>query len=122
MENNTIARKTFEIKKDTKRISSINRTIRFFQQNCKPVYCLCFRKSRRITKRLLIYHLFVSGEGGKMKENLPRFTLRVNQIFLDKLGYIAESEGRTKNKELEQMIKKRIADYEKIHGEIKMKP
>ncbi len=53
-----------------------------------------------------------------MKENLPRFTLRVNQILLDKLEYIAKYEGRTKNKELEQMIKKRIADFEKENGEI----
>ncbi len=53
-----------------------------------------------------------------MKDNLPRFTLRVPQILLDKLEFIAEYEGRTKNKELEQMIKKRIAQFEKIHGEI----
>ncbi len=53
-----------------------------------------------------------------MKDNLPRFTLRVPRILLDKLEFIAEYEGRTKNKELEQMIKKRIAQFEKIHGEI----
>lgn len=27
---------------------------------------------------------------GKMKDNLSRYTLRVNQTLLDKLGYIAE--------------------------------
>ena len=53
-----------------------------------------------------------------MKDNLPRYTLRVPQILLDKLGYIAEYEGRTKNKEIEQLIKKRIAEFEAIHGEI----
>lgn len=53
-----------------------------------------------------------------MKDNLSRYTLRVPQILLDKLGYIAEYEGRTKNKELEQMIKKRIEDFEKEHGTI----
>ena len=53
-----------------------------------------------------------------MKDNLPRFTLRVNQILLDKLGYIAEFEGRTKNKEIEQLIKKRIAEFEKEYGKI----
>jgi len=53
-----------------------------------------------------------------MKDNLPRFTLRVPQILLDKLEFIAEYEGRTKNKELEQMIKKRIAQFEKLYGEI----
>lgn len=55
-----------------------------------------------------------------MKDNLPRFTLRVPQILLDKLEFIAEYEGRTKNKELEQMIKKRISQFEKIHGEIQI--
>ena len=56
-----------------------------------------------------------------MKDDLPRFTLRVPQILLDKLGYVAAYEGRTKNKELEQMIKKRIAEFEKIHGKIDIK-
>ena len=40
-----------------------------------------------------------------MKDNLSRYTLRIDQALLDKLGYIAEYEGRTKNRELEQMIK-----------------
>lgn len=53
-----------------------------------------------------------------MKDNLPRYTLRVPQILLDKLAYIAEYEGRTKNKELEQLIKKRITEFEKEHGTI----
>lgn len=53
-----------------------------------------------------------------MKDNLPRYTLRIPQVLLDKLGYIAEYEGRTKNKEIEQLVKKRIAEFEAIHGEI----
>ena len=53
-----------------------------------------------------------------MKDKLSRYTLRVEQELLDKLGYIAEYEGRTKNKELEQMIKKRIRDFEAEHGPI----
>ena len=54
-----------------------------------------------------------------MRDPLSRYTLRVPQELLDKLGYIAEYEGRTKNRELEQMIKKRIAEFEKEHGEIR---
>jgi len=53
-----------------------------------------------------------------MKDNLPRYTLRIPQELLDKLGYIADFEGRTKNKEIEQLIKKRIAEYEKQYGPI----
>ena len=56
-----------------------------------------------------------------MTDPLSRYTLRVEQELLDKLGYIAEYEGRTKNKELEQMIKKRIRDFEAEHGKIELK-
>ena len=47
----------------------------------------------------------MSRRDDKTKDNLSRYTLRVDQALLDKLGYIAEYEGRTKNHELEQMIK-----------------
>ena len=53
-----------------------------------------------------------------MKDNLPRYTLRIPQQLLDKLAYIADYEGRTKNKEIEQLIKKRIAEFEEEHGTI----
>lgn len=53
-----------------------------------------------------------------MKNEFPRYTLRIPQELLDKLGYIAEYEGRTKNREIEQLIKKRIAEFEASHGEI----
>lgn len=53
-------------------------------------------------------------------DSLPRYTLRIPQELLDKLGYIAEYEGRTKNREIEQLIKKRIADFEAIHGKIEI--
>ena len=55
-----------------------------------------------------------------MKDTLPRFTLRVPQELLDKLGYIAEYEGRTNHRELEQMIRRRIAEFEQQNGEIKI--
>ena len=55
-----------------------------------------------------------------MKDNLPRYTLRINQNLLDKLDYIAKYEGRSKNKEIEQLIKKHILEFEKINGEIKL--
>lgn len=55
-----------------------------------------------------------------MKENLSRYTLRINRILLDKFGYITEYEDRIKNKELEQMIKKRIAEFEKTNRKIEL--
>ena len=53
-----------------------------------------------------------------MSKELPRYTLRIPQELLDKLGYIAEYEGRTKNREIEQLIKKRVAEFEAAHGVI----
>ena len=53
-----------------------------------------------------------------MKDSLPRYTLRIPQQLLDKLAYIAAYEGRTKNKEIEQLIKKRIAEFEAVNGPI----
>ena len=55
-----------------------------------------------------------------MKDNLSRYTLRVSQDLLDKLGVIAEYEGRTKNREIEQLIKRRIAEFEAEHGAIEV--
>ena len=51
-----------------------------------------------------------------MKDNLPRYTLRINQTLLDKLDYIAKYEGRSKNKEIEQLIKKHILEFENKYG------
>ena len=53
-----------------------------------------------------------------MMDNKARFTLRVDPALLEKLGYIAEYEGRTKNRELEQLIKRRIREFEAEHGKI----
>ncbi len=53
-----------------------------------------------------------------MKDAIARYTLRTSRDILYKLGYIAEYEGRTKNKEIEQMIKQKIAEFENEHGKI----
>ena len=55
-----------------------------------------------------------------MTDDKSRYTLRISQELLDKLGYIAEYEGRTKNRELEQMIKRRIEQFEARHGKIEL--
>ena len=46
-----------------------------------------------------------------MPSNLPRYTLRIPKIYLDKIRYIAEENGRSANKEIELMIKQRIKNY-----------
>jgi len=55
-----------------------------------------------------------------MSDNKSRYTLRVDPILLEKLGYIAEYEGRTKNRELEQLLKRRIEQFEQEHGKIEV--
>ena len=55
-----------------------------------------------------------------MSDTLSRYTLRVEQKLLDQLGYIAEYEGRTKNKEIEQLIKRAIREFEAEHGKIEL--
>ncbi len=54
-----------------------------------------------------------------MRKDFPRYTLRIPKTMLAKLGYISERNGRTKNKELEILIKHHIAEFERMHGEIK---
>ncbi len=53
-----------------------------------------------------------------MPSDLPRYTLRIPQIYLDKIRYIAEENGRSANKEIELMIKQKIKEYEEHNGEI----
>ena len=55
------------------------------------------------------------------EQEFARFTLRIPKELLEKFGYIAEYEGRTKNKELEHMIKARISDFESKFGPIENK-
>jgi len=53
-----------------------------------------------------------------MRKNYPRFTLRVSPSLLEKIAYIAEYHGRTKNKEIEYILKKQIAEFERLYGVI----
>jgi len=53
-----------------------------------------------------------------VKDSLPRYTLRVSRLLLGKLGYIAEYEGHSINKELESMIRYRVCDFEEQNGSI----
>ena len=53
-----------------------------------------------------------------MKDNLPRYTMRIERPLLDRLQYISKYEGRTANKQLEQLVKRCIREFEAEHGEI----
>ena len=53
-----------------------------------------------------------------MADKLLRYTLRVDRVLFQKFRYIAEGEGRSANKEIEQYLKKRVAAYEAEFGTI----
>lgn len=53
-----------------------------------------------------------------MVDPILRYTLRVNRKLFGKFRYIAESEGRSANKEIEQFMKRCVRDFEEKHGEI----
>lgn len=54
-----------------------------------------------------------------MEKKYLRFTLRTSEELLNKMEYISSYYGRTKNKEIEQLIKKHVKEFENIYGEIK---
>ncbi len=56
-----------------------------------------------------------------MESKLLRYTLRVDRLYFQKFRDVAESEGRSANKEMEQFIKKRVNEFEKINGTIEIK-
>ena len=53
-----------------------------------------------------------------MPSNLPHYALRIPTETMDKLKYIAAWNGRSANKEIEQLILKHIAAWEKANGKI----
>lgn len=48
----------------------------------------------------------------------PQYGLRIPSPTMDKLKYIAAYNGRSANKEIEQLILKHIAEWEKENGKI----
>lgn len=53
-----------------------------------------------------------------MPSETPKFTVRMPRELLDKLAFIAEQNGRSTNREIEILVKKQIAAFEKENGVI----
>lgn len=53
-----------------------------------------------------------------MIEKMSKFTVRVNEETLQKFRYVAEYNARSANRELEFLMKKHIAEFEKRHEKI----
>lgn len=57
-------------------------------------------------------------EKNKMTIKLSKFTLRISEELLKKFRYIAEYSAHSANRELEILIIRSIAEFEKKHGAI----
>ena len=55
-----------------------------------------------------------------MKSDTTKFTLRTDPALLKKFHSVADYNGRSANKEIEQLILAHIAKFEKEHGEINL--
>lgn len=55
-----------------------------------------------------------------MKADTSKFTLRTDSDLLRKFHFVADYNGRSANRELEVLMKKHIAEFEKNHGEISL--
>lgn len=55
-----------------------------------------------------------------MTDKLLRYTLRLDRLLFQKFRYIADSEGRSANREIEQYIKRTVQEYEAEHGAIEL--
>jgi hypothetical protein len=55
-----------------------------------------------------------------MPSDLPRYTLRIPQVLLDKIRYIADENARSANREIEMLIRQRIKAYEDENGKIEL--
>ena len=53
-------------------------------------------------------------------DKLLRYTLRVDRVLFRKFRYIADSEGRSANKEIEQYIKRCVKEFEETYGPIEL--
>ena len=56
-----------------------------------------------------------------MDDNILRYTLRGIRTLFQKFRYVADYEGRSSNREIEQYIKQRVKSFEEEHGEIEVK-
>lgn len=56
-----------------------------------------------------------------MVNDILRYTLRVNRELFRKFRYVSEYMGRSANREIEQLMKRRVKEFEAKHGPIDLK-
>lgn len=55
-----------------------------------------------------------------MDDKTVRCTLRMDRRLFAKFRYVADYEGRSANRAIEQMIKKKVEAFENSHGKIEI--
>lgn len=55
-----------------------------------------------------------------MTSDVAKFTLRTDAELLKKFRYVAEYNARSANRELEVIMRRHIAEFEKQHGKIEL--
>lgn len=55
-----------------------------------------------------------------MKADTAKFTLRTDTDLLKKFHFVADYNGRSANRELEVLMKRHIAEFEKDHDKISL--
>jgi len=55
-----------------------------------------------------------------MPSDITKFTLRTESEILKKFRFVAEYNARSANREIETLMKKHIAEFEKTNGQIKL--
>jgi predicted HicB family RNase H-like nuclease len=53
-----------------------------------------------------------------MVDNVVKYTLRIDRELFRKFRFIAEYNGRSANREIEQYMKRRVKEFEEKHGVI----
>ena len=55
-----------------------------------------------------------------MKKEVVKFSVRIHPETAKKLAYIAEYYGRSVNRQIDWLVKKAIAAFEREHGKIEL--
>lgn len=55
-----------------------------------------------------------------MPSKLPQTAIRIDPTLMRKFRSVAAYNGRSANKEIEQLIRKRVEEFEREHGAIEL--
>ena len=64
------------------------------------------------------YNSVIKSKGEIDMKDMSKFTIRIDSELLHKFRSVAEYNARSANRELEVLMKKHIAEFEKEHGKI----